>query len=146
MTHEKRPFSKPHVLILGGGSGGHISPGLAVAETHTHRGARCSFLCSERPVDSRMLTAAGVDFQTVPAAPLNMRPTRLVRCLNGIRLSSRHARKFMETARVDTVLALGGFVAAATVMGARSAQRSSRKRGQAHMRGPIVLLNLDRIP
>lgn len=130
------------VLIVGGGSGGHISPGLAVAEALASLGSRSHVICSERAIDSTMLTQEGVSFETVPARPFSTRPSDLLRCLRGMQRSSRHIRQFLERTNVDCVLALGGFVAAAVMPGISAA----RRRKTNMFNGPVVLLNLDSVP
>ena len=132
--------SSPRVLIVGGGSGGHISPGLAVAEVIMQAGGECRFLCSQRNIDSTMLTGAGVSFEPLPAQPFGIRPSALARCLLGMRRSSKRVRDILNETSYTGVLALGGFVAAGVLPGLLSA----RSRGT--LTGPIVLLNLDRIP
>ncbi|MDG2424629.1 MAG: UDP-N-acetylglucosamine--N-acetylmuramyl-(pentapeptide) pyrophosphoryl-undecaprenol N-acetylglucosamine transferase [Phycisphaerales bacterium] len=130
------------VLIIGGGSGGHISPGLAVAEALATMGGSCHVLCSERAIDSKMLSREGVSFQPVPAKPFSKRPRGLLKCLRGMQLSSRHARILLDEQRFDSVLALGGFVAASVMPGIVAARRNSR----CAFHGPVVLLNLDCVP
>ena len=142
---ENRPEvgSGPNILIIGGGSGGHISPGLAVAETIYGMGGHCHVLCSERSIDRSMLEGERVSFQTMPARPFSTRPLGLWRCLEGIRRCSSNVKELMENQRFDAVLALGGFVAASVMPGIIKARRSGKVDGFS---GRVVLLNLDRVP
>ncbi|MEE2906369.1 MAG: UDP-N-acetylglucosamine--N-acetylmuramyl-(pentapeptide) pyrophosphoryl-undecaprenol N-acetylglucosamine transferase [Planctomycetota bacterium] len=130
------------VLIVGGGSGGHISPGLAVAEALASLGSQCHVICSERAIDSSMLSQEAVSFETVPARPFSTRPSGLLRCLRGMQRSSRHVRQLLEGTKFDCVLALGGFVAAAVMPGISKA----RSQNTNMFNGPVVLLNLDSVP
>lgn len=130
------------VLIVGGGSGGHISPGLAVSEALGTLGVSCHVLCSERAIDSKMLQREHAIFNTVPARPFSRRPKHLIQCLRGIRRSSRQARSLLEEIPFDSVLSLGGFVAASVMPGIVAARNSPH----CGFSGPIVLLNLDRVP
>jgi UDP-N-acetylglucosamine--N-acetylmuramyl-(pentapeptide) pyrophosphoryl-undecaprenol N-acetylglucosamine transferase len=109
-------------LFAGGGSGGHISPGLAIAERLIERApeGRVLFACSTRPIDARMLTEAGVEHLALPAMPLSPRPAALVRFLRALRRSRLECREALHRHRVDHVIALGGFVAAPAVLAARS--------------------------
>lgn len=132
----------PRILIVGGGSGGHISPGIAVAEALRDHDGQCHVLCSERSIDRTMLLGEGMSFQCMPARPFSVRPLGLLRCLQGIRRCTREVTALMKEQRFDGVLALGGFVAASVLPGILSARRS-RLNG---FHGKIVLLNLDRIP
>ncbi|MCH2133156.1 MAG: UDP-N-acetylglucosamine--N-acetylmuramyl-(pentapeptide) pyrophosphoryl-undecaprenol N-acetylglucosamine transferase [Phycisphaerales bacterium] len=140
MTPDSPPRTGPRVLIVGGGSGGHISPGLAVAESLAGRGVHCHFLCSQRSIDSTMLTQAGVSFEPVPARPFSTRPQGLLKCLLGMHQSSRRVKTLVSQTPCDGVLMLGGFVAASTMPGFVASSRAGR------LNGPIVLLNLDRVP
>lgn len=101
-------------LFAGGGSGGHIAPGLAIAEriVALDTTARCVFACSRRPVDAHMLSGAGQRFFPLDAAPLSSKPAGLVRFAIGSARAVRQAKKLLKAERVDHVLLLGGFVAA----------------------------------
>ncbi len=124
------------VVFAGGGSGGHLSPGLAIAERlqSLNPEIRCRFYCSDREIDRTMLEGAGADFLPIPAAPLGLRPAGLVRFLRGLNRGTRVAGESLSADQASLVLALGGFVSAPVV-------RAARKKGV-----PSMLLNLDAVP
>lgn len=121
------------ILFAGGGSGGHLSPGLALAEALGSR-AEATFACSERPIDAHMLGHARVDHIPLPAIPPSPRPLRAARFVRGWMSSKKRCRSLIESKDVGAVVALGGFVSAPAVAAARSASV------------PTVLLNLDARP
>ncbi|MHC5022948.1 MAG: UDP-N-acetylglucosamine--N-acetylmuramyl-(pentapeptide) pyrophosphoryl-undecaprenol N-acetylglucosamine transferase [Planctomycetota bacterium] len=124
------------ILFAGGGTGGHISPGLAIAErlAEIDPAARCLFICSERPLDAAMLDEVGAVSISVPATPPAVRPAAALRFLRRYRESLRAIRRALQEHRVDQVVALGGFVAAPAVSAA----------AREHI--PVCLLNLDATP
>jgi UDP-N-acetylglucosamine--N-acetylmuramyl-(pentapeptide) pyrophosphoryl-undecaprenol N-acetylglucosamine transferase len=124
------------VLIAGGGSGGHISPGLAVAERliETDPNVKVIFACSQRAIDARMLTAAGAEFVALPAAPLSLRPLGLFRFLRGFRAAKRQAAELIRARGVSDTITMGGFVAAPVVVAANFCNV------------PVTLVNLDSPP
>ena len=61
-----RPMSDPiTILFAGGGTGGHLYPGVAVAAALAERlpGVRPLFLCTERPIDRVILEPTGYAFR-----------------------------------------------------------------------------------
>ncbi|MCA9284877.1 MAG: glycosyltransferase, partial [Phycisphaerales bacterium] len=130
------PLPAATVVLAGGGSGGHISPGLAIAERLIERSARSRavFACSERAIDADMLRAADAEFFPIPAAPASLHPRRLVRFLARYSRARRTAAEVLRTIDPNHVVALGGFVAAPVV-------------GAAVRLGvPVTLVNLDAQP
>lgn len=125
----------PVILFAGGGSGGHISPGLAIAERikARHADAKCIFICSDREIDRIMLKQAGAFLIPVPARPWSTKPRGLWEFFTRFAQTKQIVREVMETERVTHVVALGGFVAAPAVSAARR-------------RAPILLINLDAPP
>jgi UDP-N-acetylglucosamine--N-acetylmuramyl-(pentapeptide) pyrophosphoryl-undecaprenol N-acetylglucosamine transferase len=123
-------------LFAGGGSGGHLSPGLAVAErlADLDRDARAVFACSGRDIDRTMLAEAGVEFEQLPGSPFSLRPAGLLRFARDFRRSRRAARDMLHRHSIERVIALGGFIAAPVVS---AAVRSGT---------PVTLLNLDAPP
>ena len=71
MATEQRSTAPATIAFAGGGSGGHLSPGLAVAERVLSMAPDVGalFLCSGRAIDATMLREAGADFVQVPAEP-----------------------------------------------------------------------------
>src|ERR1043166_1466520 len=64
----RSPLPAPFVAIACGGTGGHLFPGLAVAEELVGRGCGVGLLISPKEVDRRAVkTARGVEGHTPPA-------------------------------------------------------------------------------
>lgn len=60
------------LLIAGGGTGGHLYPGIAVAQTLARRypAAEVQFVGSGRPLEARILKEAGYRLNTLPVSGL----------------------------------------------------------------------------
>ena len=109
----------PFIAIACGGTGGHLFPGMAVAEQLARRGARVALLISPKDVDQQAVQGAvGLEVITLPAVALQ-RGSRLT-FLRGFWNSWRAARKLFRARRPDAVLAMGGFTSAPSVLAARS--------------------------
>jgi UDP-N-acetylglucosamine--N-acetylmuramyl-(pentapeptide) pyrophosphoryl-undecaprenol N-acetylglucosamine transferase len=108
-----------HVAIACGGTGGHLFPGLAVAEQLLRMWCTVSVLISPKEVDQQAVKSArGVEVITLPAVALQ-RGSRLA-FARGFFQSWVAARKLFRARRPDAVLAMGGFTAAPPVLAARS--------------------------
>ncbi len=128
------------IVFAGGGSGGHIFPALAIHEELqrlTGGATRDVFVCSKRPLDSKILTREGVEFLAAPAQPISMRPRGLLRFMRGwgpsVRLGRKLIRELRDKGEVQ-VVAMGGFVAAPI------AQAAIRERVT------VMLVNMDAVP
>ena len=124
------------IVFAGGGSGGHISPGLAIAERvrEVAPQARLLFICSTRSVDSDMLREAEAEFIALDARPFAMRPWAILGALAAFRRARVAAEEILEQEAVGQVVALGGFVSAPV---AAAAMRREV---------PVTLINLDAKP
>ncbi len=133
----ERNADAPRTFVLaGGGSGGHISPGLAIAEqiAALDPHATLVFVCSERPIDAHMLDSAGADYVRIPARSPSLSPVGALRFVRAFRQSRRAVDRLLRERAVERVIALGGFVSAPPV-------------AAAHACGvPVTLINLDNPP
>ncbi len=109
------------VVITGGGTGGHTSAGLAVAETLRSRGVELSWIGSRDGVEARRVPAQGIEYHAVATGKLRRYwdrqnvPDLLLRVPAGIFQSWRLLRRI----RPDLLFATGGFVALPPVLAAR---------------------------
>lgn len=130
----------PTYIFAGGGTGGHLYPGLAIAEQLRLLipGVKVLFLCSDREIDRKVLEPEGVAFAALPAKPIGVRPRALWRFVSNWPGSVRATRAAIRAARAEGgavhLVALGGFVAAPAVQGARAE------------RVPVTLVNIDAAP
>ncbi len=111
-----------HVLLAGGGSGGHVFPALAVGEELAGRGWRVSFTGMAAGMEAGLVAARGIDFHPLPARPLVGRGlTGKARALATVASSAFAARRLVRTLGAGVVLGTGGYVSAPAVLGARLA-------------------------
>lgn len=106
-------------FIACGGTGGHLSPGIAVAERLVARGHRPKLLISQKEVDSRLCRKyRELDFIRVPGAPFSLRPDRALKCATGLTASLAFSYQALKGERPEAVLAFGGFTTAGLVLAA----------------------------
>lgn len=124
------------ICLAGGGTGGHITPGLAIGEAIATiaPSARVVMTCSTRPLDTDLLSNAPMPWFPIDATPFGVRPRSLARFLLAFRRGRRTAMSLLEQEAVTDVIALGGFAAAPVVSAA------------ARRRLPITLCNFDQPP
>jgi len=116
----------PHILFAGGGTGGHLFPGLAVAARVRRElpGLRVTFVGSGKPMERRHVSDAGFDYLAVPCHAMPSRARDLPSFLAGNLAGYLAARRFLRDERVDAVVGLGGY---ASVPVARAAKGCGAK-------------------
>lgn len=113
-----------HVLLAGGGSGGHVFPALAVGEELSARGCAVSFAGSARGMEARLVPERGVPFHALRARPLVGRGALgKARALATLALSSLAGAHLVRRLGARVVLGTGGYVSAPAVLGARLIRR-----------------------
>jgi UDP-N-acetylglucosamine--N-acetylmuramyl-(pentapeptide) pyrophosphoryl-undecaprenol N-acetylglucosamine transferase len=110
---------KPLIAIACGGTGGHLFPGLAVAEQLQQRGCAVSLLISSKDVDQQAVKdVQGVEIFTLPAIGLQNR--NYFSFALSFWKSLRLTRGIFKNHPPQAVLAMGGFTSAPPVLAARS--------------------------
>ena len=100
------------VMIMAGGTGGHIFPGLAVARVLRARGVPVVWLGSSHGLENKLVPAADITLDTISVSALRgqgvlsllLAPLRLARSL-------WQAMGVLRRRRPRSVLSLGGFAA-----------------------------------
>ena len=110
--------NKLNVLIACGGTGGHLFPGVAVAEELDRRGHRAILLISEKKVDAQGAEKyGGLAFQTVPAIakPALLSP-KMFPFLLKLWRTVRQCREILVRNECNAVLGMGGFTSLPPVL------------------------------
>jgi UDP-N-acetylglucosamine--N-acetylmuramyl-(pentapeptide) pyrophosphoryl-undecaprenol N-acetylglucosamine transferase len=108
------------VLIAGGGTGGHTSPGLAVAALLRRRGVSHAWIGSHDGVEARRAVEDGIPYHAIPTGKLRRYwAWRNVTDLAiNVPAGVARATLLLRRLRPRVVLATGGFVALPVVLGA----------------------------
>ena len=107
-----------NILIACGGTGGHLFPGVAVAEELDRRGHKVLLLISEKKVDAQGAKKYGrLAFHTVPAIakPSSLSP-KMIPFLFKLWRTVRQCRKILLQNQCDVVLGMGGFTSLPPVL------------------------------
>ena len=116
--------SSPHALLSGGGSGGHVFPGLAVATELERRGWRVGWAGSARGMEARIVARRGLEFFALPARPLVGRGALgKAQALLTLARSAIAARSLVRRTATRVVVGTGGYASAPAVLGSRLAGR-----------------------
>ncbi|HEY3099943.1 MAG TPA: undecaprenyldiphospho-muramoylpentapeptide beta-N-acetylglucosaminyltransferase [Methylomirabilota bacterium] len=112
------------IVITGGGTGGHTSPGLAVAAALRARGLACAWIGSRTGLEARRAPEAGIAYHAIPTGKLRRAlawqnvPDVLVNAPAGV----LHAWRLLRRLRPRVVFATGGFVALPVALAAALAR------------------------
>jgi len=113
------------LVIAGGGTGGHLFPGIAVAEEFLARDPQNSvlFVGTERGIEARAVPAAGYRLELISAAGIRGKGnlTQLKGALMMLYGYSQ-SRRILKSFRPDLVLGVGGYASLPTVLAARGMQ------------------------
>lgn len=93
------------LLFSGGGTGGHLFPGVALAQRLERAGGAATFLCTDRPFDIRELSAAGLEHRPLHAPRLRAGLSFPMELTRAVREAYAEIRRF----RPDVVVGLGGY-------------------------------------
>ena len=125
-----------HIVFAGGGTGGHLFPGLAVANklSANRPGVRITFVGTGKPLERQYVAAAGFDYVSLPSRPLPQRPSEAFSFVVENVAGYFAAGRLLDEEQVAGVVGLGGY--ASVPMGRAAARR--------HL--PLVLLEQNVVP
>lgn len=113
------------LIIAGGGTGGHLFPGIAVAEEFLSRDPanEVLFVGTERGIEARAVPAAGYRLELISAAGIRGKGT-LSQFKGAAMMIYGYAqsRKILKNFRPDMVLGVGGYASLPMVLAARGMQ------------------------
>jgi UDP-N-acetylglucosamine--N-acetylmuramyl-(pentapeptide) pyrophosphoryl-undecaprenol N-acetylglucosamine transferase len=121
------------IVVAGGGTAGHVFPGLSLARALGDRGHDVSFIGTERGVEAKLVPAAGIRFHAIDARPF---PREIsVAALSAPLVAIRSVRRCRELVRgAGAIVGLGGYASVSSVLAAR------------RERVPIVLHEQNAVP
>ena len=110
------------ILFAGGGTGGHLFPGIAVAEELLRREDSLQILFggSNKEIEKRIVHTSGyehLEFAAEPSTSLRRNP---VGYLWKMLKACRHARLLLEQIQPAAIVGLGGYASVPIVLGASS--------------------------
>ena len=112
-----------HIVFTGGGTGGHLFPGLAVAEQLATRlrQVRITLVGSGKQFERQQALAAGFEYFALPCRPLPRRAREAFSFVLENLAGYLAASRFLVDEQVDAVIGLGGY--ASVPMGRAAARR-----------------------
>ncbi len=121
--------------IAGGGTGGHVTPALALGEVLREAGEAPLFIGSERGIEKRLVPEAGFELVTLDSRPFVGRSAaERVLALVALARATLAARGILRTRGIGLVISVGGYASAPAVLAAAS------------LGVPAVLVNTDAVP
>lgn len=101
------------VLIMAGGTGGHVYPALAIAQELTVRGYQVEWLGTERGLESRVVPASGIPFNTVGISGFRGKGVvSKIRALFALFRASLQSLAILLRFKPGCVIGMGGYAAA----------------------------------
>jgi UDP-N-acetylglucosamine--N-acetylmuramyl-(pentapeptide) pyrophosphoryl-undecaprenol N-acetylglucosamine transferase len=102
------------IMIVGGGTGGHLFPGIAVVEELRRRnpGVEVMFVGTGRGIEARVLPRLGEKLSMIDVRPwLGRSPFELLRNMVILPRAMSQAGKLLRSFKPELVLGLGGYTA-----------------------------------
>ena len=122
-------------LVACGGTGGHLAPGIALAEGLVARGHEPHLLISHKQIDAKLVEKyPWLQVARIPAAPLTANPLGFARFLWQQSAGFAFGLDQLRQVRPAAVIGFGGFTTASIVLAARM------------RRVPVALHEANRVP
>lgn len=112
-----RPTARGSFLMAGGGTGGHVIPGLAVARELRQRGHQVFFVGTDRGMESRLVPAEGFELKRIDIGGLNrVTLQQKVLTLSKLPFVTLGCERLVRGA--SAIFSMGGYAAGPPVMAA----------------------------
>ena len=106
-------------IISCGGTGGHLSPGISLAEGLRSRGHETRLLISEKKVDARLSEKyPQLRFERMPGTGFAWHPLKLIRCVWSQVQAFWFCLRLIRNVRPEVIVGFGGFTSAPVVLAA----------------------------
>ena len=113
------------VLIMAGGTGGHVFPALAVADELRARGAKINWLGTARGIETRLVPAANIQLHMIRVEGIRGRGIiGLLKAPFLITYAVLQAISIIRALNVDVVLGFGGFASGPGGLAAKLLRKS----------------------
>ena len=122
-------------LISCGGTGGHLSPGIALGEALVARGHTATLLISNKKVDARLIEKyAHLTFLRIPGVPVAFNPVGFVHFIVKQTAAFFYGVNLVRKHRPDGIVGFGGFTTSSVIVAG------------ALFNVPVVLHEANRVP
>jgi UDP-N-acetylglucosamine--N-acetylmuramyl-(pentapeptide) pyrophosphoryl-undecaprenol N-acetylglucosamine transferase len=108
-------------VIAGGGTGGHLFPGVAIAEAFVERGKgnEVLFIGTERGIEARVLPGGKFPLRTIRAKPIKGKSfLEKIKAIWSLPMSISEASSILKEVQPKLVLGVGGYASGPTLMAA----------------------------
>ncbi len=111
------------VAIAGGGTAGHVTPGIALARTLAADGHEAFFIGTQRGIEAKLVPAAGFGLETLPVTGFDRsRPWSVLPAGARAIAATSTVRELLAREGAEAVVGMGGYVSVPAVW---AASRSS---------------------
>jgi UDP-N-acetylglucosamine--N-acetylmuramyl-(pentapeptide) pyrophosphoryl-undecaprenol N-acetylglucosamine transferase len=115
------PNSPYRVVVTGGGTGGHITPALAVADALRAQGVEVTYVGNPKGLEQAMAPERGYPFYGVEFSGMPRKPgVALLKWFFQLFTAARVARQHLRRIQPHAVFGTGGYVAAPVLLAAKS--------------------------
>jgi UDP-N-acetylglucosamine--N-acetylmuramyl-(pentapeptide) pyrophosphoryl-undecaprenol N-acetylglucosamine transferase len=108
-------------VIAGGGTGGHLFPGMAIAEAFVEKekGNEVLFIGTEKGIEARVLPGGKFPLRTIRAKPIQGRSLlEKVKAIWGLPMAIFEASTILKEFQPQLVLGVGGYASGPTLLAA----------------------------
>jgi UDP-N-acetylglucosamine--N-acetylmuramyl-(pentapeptide) pyrophosphoryl-undecaprenol N-acetylglucosamine transferase len=130
-----RPDTSTRIVIAGGGTGGHLFPGLALGEKLRQHGAQVTFVGTARGIEAKVIPQAGYPLELIDISGLKRQgAVATLRSLLRLPVAMFQTLGLLRRLRPQVVVGVGGYASGPVVLLA------------ALLRIPTVVLEQNSVP